>query len=161
MFVTAKNLSQCSISSSLLEKQVFFRAGVLGQMEELRDERLGKIVSWMQAYIRGYLSRKDYKKLQEQRLALVVVQRNLRKYLQLRTWPWWKLWQKIKPLLNVTRIEDEMAVSISSRSRQQAILLKNILRIKIIIKIIKSIDFLFKFLKIFLHLLLFFYLTIY
>ncbi|XP_018057341.1 PREDICTED: myosin heavy chain, muscle isoform X24 [Atta colombica] len=89
--------------------KVFFRAGVLGQMEELRDERLGKIVSWMQAYIRGYLSRKDYKKLQEQRLALVVVQRNLRKYLQLRTWPWWKLWQKIKPLLNVSRIEDEMA----------------------------------------------------
>lgn len=81
-------------------------------MEELRDERLSKIVSWMQAYIRGYLSRKDYKKLQEQRLALVVVQRNLRKYLQLRTWPWWKLWQKIKPLLNVTRIEDEMAVSV-------------------------------------------------
>lgn len=83
-------------------------------MEELRDERLSKIVSWMQAYMRGYLSRKDYKKLQEQRLALVVVQRNLRKYLQLRTWPWWKLWQKIKPLLNVTRIEDEMAVSIIS-----------------------------------------------
>ncbi|KYQ60220.1 Myosin heavy chain, muscle [Trachymyrmex zeteki] len=95
--------------SGVLEYSVFFRAGVLGQMEELRDERLSKIVSWMQAYIRGYLSRKDYKKLQEQRLALVVVQRNLRKYLQLRTWPWWKLWQKIKPLLNVTRIEDEMA----------------------------------------------------
>ncbi|XP_017790983.1 PREDICTED: myosin heavy chain, muscle isoform X9 [Habropoda laboriosa] len=89
--------------------KVFFRAGVLGQMEEFRDERLGKIVSWMQAYIRGYLSRKDYKKLQEQRLALVVVQRNLRKYLQLRTWPWWKLWQKVKPLLNVSRIEDELA----------------------------------------------------
>ncbi|XP_076765686.1 myosin heavy chain isoform X26 [Xylocopa sonorina] len=89
--------------------KVFFRAGVLGQMEELRDERLSKIVSWMQAYIRGYLSRKDYKKMQEQRLALVVVQRNLRKYLQIRTWPWWKLWQKVKPLLNVTRVEDELA----------------------------------------------------
>lgn len=48
-------------------EQVFFRAGVLGQMEELRDDRLSKIVSWLQAYIRGYLSRKDYKKLQEQR----------------------------------------------------------------------------------------------
>ncbi|XP_072948928.1 myosin heavy chain, muscle isoform X32 [Epargyreus clarus] len=89
--------------------KVFFRAGVLGQMEELRDDRLSKIVSWLQAYIRGYLSRKDYTKLQEQRLALQVVQRNLRKYLQLRTWPWWKLWQKVKPLLNVTRVEDEMA----------------------------------------------------
>ncbi|XP_025996502.1 myosin heavy chain, muscle isoform X21 [Solenopsis invicta] len=101
--------------------KVFFRAGVLGQMEELRDERLGKIVSWMQAYIRGYISRKDYKKLQEQRLALVVVQRNLRKYLQLRTWPWWKLWQKIKPLLNVTRIEDEMAaLEEKARKAQEA-----------------------------------------
>ncbi|XP_069700198.1 myosin heavy chain, muscle isoform X4 [Periplaneta americana] len=88
--------------------KVFFRAGVLGQMEELRDDRLSKIISWLQAWIRGYLARKEYKKLQDQRIALQVVQRNLRKYLQLRTWPWWKLWQKVKPMLNVTRIEDEM-----------------------------------------------------
>ncbi|XP_076397242.1 myosin heavy chain isoform X32 [Megachile rotundata] len=101
--------------------KVFFRAGVLGQMEEFRDERLSKIVSWMQAYIRGYLARKDYKKLQEQRLALVVVQRNLRKYLQLRTWQWWKLWQKVKPLLNVTRIEDELAaLEEKARKAQEA-----------------------------------------
>ncbi|KAJ8923287.1 hypothetical protein NQ315_001844 [Exocentrus adspersus] len=89
--------------------RVFFRAGVLGQMEELRDERLGKIVTWMQSWVRGYLSRKEFKKLQEQRLALQVCQRNLRKYLKLRTWPWYKLWQKVRPLLNVTRIEDEIA----------------------------------------------------
>ncbi|XP_006569866.1 myosin heavy chain, muscle isoform X19 [Apis mellifera] len=102
--------------------KVFFRAGVLGQMEEFRDERLSKIVSWMQAYIRGYLSRKDYKKLQEQRLALVVVQRNLRKYLQIRTWPWWKLWQKVKPLLNATRIEDELAaLEEKARKTQEAL----------------------------------------
>lgn len=81
-------------------------------MEEFRDERLGKIMSWMQAWARGYLARKGFKKLQEQRVALKVVQRNLRKYLQLRTWPWYKLWQKVKPLLNVSRIEDEIAVSI-------------------------------------------------
>lgn len=89
--------------------KVFFRAGILGQMEELRDDRLGKIVTWMQSWVRGYLSRKEFKKLQEQRLALQVCQRNLRKYLKLRTWPWYKLWQKVKPLLNVTRIEDEIA----------------------------------------------------
>ncbi|XP_022917268.1 myosin heavy chain, muscle isoform X31 [Onthophagus taurus] len=89
--------------------KVFFRAGVLGQMEELRDDRLGKIVTWMQSWVRGYLSRKEFKKLQEQRLALQVCQRNLRKYLKLRTWPWYKLWQKVKPLLNVTRVEDEIA----------------------------------------------------
>lgn len=88
-------------------------------MEEFRDERLGKIMSWMQAWIRGYLARKDYKKIQEQRLALQIVQRNLRKYMQLRTWPWWKLWQKVKPLLNVSRVEDEIAVSIYDASNRK------------------------------------------
>lgn len=81
-------------------------------MEELRDDRLSKIITWMQSWVRGYLSRKEFKKLQEQRVSLQVCQRNLRKYLKLRTWPWYKLWQKVKPLLNVTRIEDEIAVSI-------------------------------------------------
>uniref|UniRef100_A0A182QMB4 Myosin heavy chain n=1 Tax=Anopheles farauti TaxID=69004 RepID=A0A182QMB4_9DIPT len=89
--------------------QVFFRAGVLGQMEEFRDERLSKIMSWMQAWCRGYLSRKEFKKMQEQRVSLEIVQRNLRKYLKLRTWAWWKLWQKVKPLLNVSRVEDQIA----------------------------------------------------
>lgn len=88
--------------------QVFFRAGVLGQLEEIRDDRLAKIISWLQSWIRGYTSRKTYKRLQEQRVALIVVQRNLRKYLQLRTWAWYRLWQKVKPLLNVTRVEDEI-----------------------------------------------------
>ncbi|XP_042890589.1 myosin heavy chain, muscle-like isoform X31 [Penaeus japonicus] len=88
--------------------KVFFRAGVLGQLEEIRDDRLAKIISWLQSWIRGYTSRKTYKRLQEQRVALIVVQRNLRKYLQLRTWAWYRLWQKVKPLLNVTRVEDEI-----------------------------------------------------
>lgn len=42
-------------------------------------------------------------------MALQVCQRNLRKYLQLRTWAWYRLWQKVKPLLNVTRVEDTIA----------------------------------------------------
>jgi len=88
--------------------KVFFRAGVLGELEDIRDERLGKIITWMQSWIRGMVSRNEFKRLQEQRIALVVVQRNLRKYLKLRTWPWYRLWQQVKPLLNVTRVEDEM-----------------------------------------------------
>ncbi|KAK4317165.1 hypothetical protein Pmani_011728 [Petrolisthes manimaculis] len=88
--------------------KVFFRAGALGTLEEVRDERIGGMVAWLQAWVRGYIGRQSYKKLQEQRVALEVVQRSLRKFLQMRTWPWYNLWQKVKPLLNVTRIEDEM-----------------------------------------------------
>lgn len=77
-------------------------------MEELRDERLSKIITWMQSWMRGFTSRKGYVKLQEQRVALVVVQRNLRKFQKLQTWAWFNLWQKVKPLLHTTRIEDVM-----------------------------------------------------
>jgi len=89
--------------------KVFFKAGTLGILEEMRDDKLGQIITWMQAYIRGYLTRKEYIKLQEQRVALQVVQRNLRKYLQNKTWAWYRLWQKVKPLLNVVRVEDVIA----------------------------------------------------
>ncbi|XP_046457851.1 myosin heavy chain, muscle-like isoform X10 [Daphnia pulex] len=88
--------------------KVFFKAGVLGQLEEMRDDKLAKIITWMQSFIRGYHTRKQYKQLQDQRVALCVVQRNLRSYLQMRTWAWYRLWQKVKPLLNVTRVEDEI-----------------------------------------------------
>lgn len=111
VFSTPRYHAACPPFPRLSHQQVFFRAGVLGQMEEFRDERLSKIMSWMQSWCRGYLARKEFKKMQEQRVALETVQRNLRKYMKLRTWAWWKLWQKVKPLLNVSRVEDQIAVS--------------------------------------------------
>lgn len=87
---------------------MFFRAGALGTLEEIRDDTLAKLISFLQSWIRGFISRKKYEKLQAQRIALCVVQRNLRKFLKMRTWKWFNLWVRVKPLLNVTRIEDEI-----------------------------------------------------
>uniref|UniRef100_A0A2I3HFW6 Myosin motor domain-containing protein n=1 Tax=Nomascus leucogenys TaxID=61853 RepID=A0A2I3HFW6_NOMLE len=42
------------------------------------------------------------------RMGLKVIQRNVRKFLQLRFWGWWKLYNKVRPLLNVARQEEEM-----------------------------------------------------
>ena len=47
--------------------KVFFKAGTLGQLEELREEKLTIIVANLQARIRGYVMRKSYSKLQDQR----------------------------------------------------------------------------------------------
>jgi len=88
--------------------KVFFRAGVLGMLEDMRDERLTKIMSNFQAFIRGYLIRRNYTTLQEQRLGLSVIQRNIRRWLTLRNWQWWKLYARVKPLLSIARQEDEM-----------------------------------------------------
>ncbi|XP_042900309.1 myosin heavy chain, muscle isoform X1 [Parasteatoda tepidariorum] len=115
-FVDAKKVTECILTAIQLEAndyrlghtKVFFRAGVLGRLEEMRDERLGKIITWLQAWIRWYECKKEFKKLQEQRIALLVIQRNLRKFLQLRNWLWWKLYSKVKPLLSIARVEDEL-----------------------------------------------------
>lgn len=52
--------------------------------------------------------RKNYQKLQDQRVALSIIQRNIRKWLLLRNWQWWKLYIRVKPLLSIARAEDEM-----------------------------------------------------
>jgi len=88
--------------------KVFFRAGVLGEVEEMRDDRLGKLISWLQAFIRGKISRRSYAKLKEQRMNLVVVQRNLRKYMVLRNWSWYGFWQQLRPKLNTGRVTEMM-----------------------------------------------------
>merc|ERR1711872_757514 len=62
----------------------------------------------MQATIKGWYARKQYKKLQEQRIALIVIQRNLRKYMKLKHWAWFQMWTKVKPLLSVSRQEDKI-----------------------------------------------------
>uniref|UniRef100_H0Y1Q4 Myosin heavy chain 16 n=1 Tax=Otolemur garnettii TaxID=30611 RepID=H0Y1Q4_OTOGA len=91
--------------------KVFFRAGILAKLEDMRDERLAKIMTMLQCRLRGFLMRVEFKKMLERsRIGLKVIQRNVRKFLQLRFWGWWKLYNKVKPLLNVARQEEEMKV---------------------------------------------------
>lgn len=47
--------------------QVFFKAGLLGVLEEMRDERLAQVVTSTQAVCRGYLIRAEYHKMIERR----------------------------------------------------------------------------------------------
>merc|ERR1712002_1374846 len=57
---------------------------------------------------KGHLMRIEYKKMLNQRIGLAVIQRNVRKFLMLRNWSWWKLYIKVQPLLSIARAEDEM-----------------------------------------------------
>ena len=50
-----------------LSAQVFFRAGVLGRLEDMRDQRLAIVLTQFQSFCRGHLMRKQYKKLLDQR----------------------------------------------------------------------------------------------
>ncbi|XP_072298539.1 myosin-10 isoform X2 [Eucyclogobius newberryi] len=90
------------------QSKIFFRAGVLAHLEEERDLKITDIIIYFQAACRGYLARKSFAKKQQQLSALKVLQRNCAAYLKLRHWQWWRLFTKVKPLLQVTRQEEEM-----------------------------------------------------
>lgn len=90
------------------QSKIFFRAGVLAHLEEERDLKITDVIILFQAVCRGYLARKAFAKKQQQLSALKVLQRNCAAYLKLRHWQWWRLFTKVKPLLQVTRQEEEL-----------------------------------------------------
>merc|ERR1719340_400361 len=60
--------------------KIFFRAGILGLMEEIRDDCINNLVAMMQGTIRGYMIGK--------------------------TWLWWSLWLALKPGLKSGHFEE-------------------------------------------------------
>ena len=83
--------------------KVFFRAGQLGYMEEVREDKIGSVLAMLQAQARGKSSRLVFKKMQDQKLALYCLQRTIRNYRIGKTWLWWTLWLSVKPNLKCTK----------------------------------------------------------
>merc|ERR1719411_1513183 len=98
--------------------KVFFRAGILGYMEEVREDKIGSVLAWLQSGARGKASRMQFKKLQDQKLALYCCQRALRNMMIAKTWNWMQIWLAIKPNLKCTQFgkykkeyEDKIALA--------------------------------------------------
>uniref|UniRef100_A0A8C1A928 Myosin, heavy chain 14, non-muscle n=1 Tax=Cyprinus carpio carpio TaxID=630221 RepID=A0A8C1A928_CYPCA len=115
-FMDGKQACELMISALELDKnlfrvgqsKVFFRAGVLAHLEEERDLKITDTIIRFQSVARGYLARRAFHKKQQQLSALRVMQRNCAAYLKLRNWQWWRLFTKVKPLLQVTRQDEEI-----------------------------------------------------
>ncbi|KAM6469824.1 myosin-1B isoform 1-T1 [Liasis olivaceus] len=89
--------------------KVFFKAGLLGLLEEMRDEKLAQLITRTQAVCRGFLMRVEFKKMMERRESIFTIQYNVRSFMNVKHWPWMKLYFKIKPLLKSAESEKEMA----------------------------------------------------
>merc|ERR1711963_106359 len=98
--------------------KVFFRAGQLGKMEEIREDKIGAVLSWLQSGARGKASRMQFKKMQDQKLALYSCQRAIKTFMIAKTWLWMQIWLAIKPNLKCTQFgkykkeyEDKIALA--------------------------------------------------
>ena len=54
--------------------KVFFKAGLLGTLEEMRDDRLAKLITRTQAVCRGFLMRVEFQKMVQRRSSGVCAQ---------------------------------------------------------------------------------------
>ncbi len=105
--------------------KVFFRAGVLAELEERRDTLIRDIVSKFQSIARGFTQRRIAQKRLYRAEATRIIQHNFRSYAELSSSPWWRLFVRIKPLLGATRTagevrrRDEMIQQLESKIQQE------------------------------------------
>ncbi|KAJ3985572.1 nonmuscle myosin heavy chain b [Lentinula detonsa] len=88
--------------------KIFFKAGVLADLEERRDMLLYDLFSRLQAVARMWTARRQIRKILNRAVAIRTIQRNARIYGELRDWPWWQLYTKVRPLLAATRSDEEL-----------------------------------------------------
>uniref|UniRef100_A0A8B9M6J8 Uncharacterized protein n=1 Tax=Accipiter nisus TaxID=211598 RepID=A0A8B9M6J8_9AVES len=116
-FIDSKKASEKLLSSIDVDHnqyrfghtKVFFKAGLLGLLEEMRDEKLVSLITHTQAMCRGYLMRTEFKKMNERRESIYIIQYNVRAFMNVKHWPWMKLYFKMKPLLKSAESEKEIA----------------------------------------------------
>merc|ERR1712042_349644 len=88
--------------------KVFFRAGTIGLVEEVREECIKAILNYIQGICRGYLGRKQHKIEIAKREFIPVMQRNFKKYIFFRDWTWYFLLNATKRFIGQVDMEAEI-----------------------------------------------------
>lgn len=88
--------------------KIFFKAGVLAELEERRDNLLTDIFRRLQSAAKMHICRRRLRKLLNRSEAVKTIQRNARTYVDLKDWPWWSLYVKVRPLLEATKADSEL-----------------------------------------------------
>lgn len=83
--------------------KVFFKSGVLAELEERRETMVRELIMQFQSIARGFLQRDKVRKTLFKAQATSIIQRNFQIYLGMKDNPWWKLYVKMRPLLIVSR----------------------------------------------------------
>ena len=88
--------------------KVFFRAGVLAELEEQREALIREIVCKFQSLSRGFVRRRAVNKTLYRAEAARIIHHNFQVYLELQANPWWRLFVRMRPLLGTTRQSNEL-----------------------------------------------------
>uniref|UniRef100_A0A0N5BY94 Myosin head n=1 Tax=Strongyloides papillosus TaxID=174720 RepID=A0A0N5BY94_STREA len=110
--ILGKLLKQKKLTEELYRvghTKVFFKAGIVAQIEEFRDDRINDIITKFQSVIRFNNQQVECKQRRAQWNGYYIIQKNIRQWSILRTWDWFKLYGLLKPHLKSGKYEEEMA----------------------------------------------------
>uniref|UniRef100_A0AC35UID6 Myosin motor domain-containing protein n=1 Tax=Rhabditophanes sp. KR3021 TaxID=114890 RepID=A0AC35UID6_9BILA len=88
--------------------KVFYKAGIVAKMEDLRDERLCELITGLQAQIKSYYGLIDVRNRRSKFEAMKKIQNNVRKWVELKGWIWFKLYGKVRPLLEAGKEQEKI-----------------------------------------------------
>uniref|UniRef100_A0A915LC96 Myosin motor domain-containing protein n=1 Tax=Meloidogyne javanica TaxID=6303 RepID=A0A915LC96_MELJA len=114
--VSSANILEKLVNAKSLEAEnfkvghtkVFFKAGVLAHIEELRDKCMNDLMCMFQSACRAYLAKMGAARRRKQLDAYSIVQRNIRSWCVLRTWEWYLLYGRVKPLCKGDKHAEEL-----------------------------------------------------
>src|SRR6218665_1851325 len=90
------------------QSKIFFRVGIIAQLEEERFKKISQIMMNFQKHCRGWLARKRYQDLNGQAWAVKLIQRNMRAVLVLKNLKWWDVYMLVKPVTQISNFEDKL-----------------------------------------------------
>ncbi|KAI6228188.1 Myosin head [Aphelenchoides besseyi] len=88
--------------------KIFFKAGVVAHIEDLRDVRQNELITGIQNYCRRFMALIEYRKRKAQEDSYGIVQKNIRAWNMVRTDEWYKLYGWIKPQLKGNKMAEEV-----------------------------------------------------
>ncbi|KAK0398771.1 hypothetical protein QR680_002747 [Steinernema hermaphroditum] len=94
--------------------QALMRSDVLTELEDCRDLGLSGVIVGFQQACRLHLARRWLARRRIQEVAIRCIQRNANAYMKIREWSWWKLYNRVVPILPTAR-EDEVHRSLKER----------------------------------------------
>merc|ERR1719356_761314 len=98
---------------------IFYRAGALAYLEEIRDELVIKLVRMIQGEALKRIRGAVYKKKFDQRELIKVAQRNFRKFLSMRDWGWFVIIQKTRGLIGLPNPQEELEQLLAQLEKEQ------------------------------------------
>ena len=94
--------SSSKVSFMMVSKINHNLAGVIGELEDMRDEKISSILTNIQCFMRYKLAALKFNEMTRRRNAIDAIQSNLRAFMYLKDWEWMKI---MAPLRWVTSRE--------------------------------------------------------